>query len=341
MNIERVFKGTASLGRAFLECRACLTDVYARAKTVVVCPPDTPREFAVRCGGVPPTMFSIQRNLFSAFFQATYELLSVPEARRHLYGRINYLFRIWVTAADNLLDDEDKIVLDLRMPGDSHVMRQVVSIMAADRVLHSLLEEAVQQNVITFAEAGYLSGATLQVLLPSAAEEASEEKGVRQRPKPEYVLETIHRIKTGLLFRVPLLGPENVEKHVDRARLALCRDGLGDFGIGCQLLDDVRDIARDHLERRHNYVLSVLSQARDEQLKLKKMEKGIVVDKKLFKKFPTACSVTVKLAERYLRNGLLKLDQCGLGLGLERTEAIIRFLFKALDVEEARVWSRS
>jgi hypothetical protein len=341
MDIERVFKTTPSLERAFRECLVCMKDVYARAKDVAVSPPNAPREFAVRCGGVPLPLLSVRRNLFSSFFQATYGLLSLPEERRHLYGKINYLFRIWVTAADNLLDDEDKIVMDLRMAGDSHIMRQVVSVMTADRVLYSILDEAVHDHVITPGDAGFISRATLQVLLPSAAQEASEEKGVIKRPKPEYVLRTIHRIKTGLLFLVPLFGPEHLDKGVDRARLALCRDGLNDFGIGCQLLDDVRDIARDNLEKRQNYVLSLIAQSSAEKSRLRKMDKNIGVDTKILEKFPAPCSSTVKLADQRLRSGLGKLDQCGLGLGEWRTDAIVRYMFKALDVEEAREWLRS
>ena len=28
------------------------------------------------------------------------------------------------------------------------------------------------------------------------------------------------------------------------------------FGLGCQILDDIRDISKDYLEKRHNYILS-------------------------------------------------------------------------------------
>jgi hypothetical protein len=338
MDIEGVFRDTPFLARAFKECGTCAADVYARAKSITVSLPGTPREFRVCCGGMPPAMMSIRRNLFSTFFQAACAALDVPLSRRYLYGKINYLFRIWVTAADNLLDDEDKAVLDVSMPGDAHVMRQVVSIMAADRVLAGILREAVRGGVISAPDADRLSEMTLQVLLPSAAEEASEEKGVRKRPEPGYVLKTIHRIKTGFLFHVPLIGPQYLEKRVDRSRLRLCRAGLGDFGIGCQLLDDVRDIARDHLEQRHNYVLSTLAHSRSGRSRLKKLEKGFTVQKKVFKEFSEECAMTVRLADRYLHSGLASLDACGFGLGPEKIEAVARFMFTALDIEEARSW---
>ncbi|MBF0619610.1 MAG: hypothetical protein HQL19_05530 [Candidatus Omnitrophica bacterium] len=341
MDIERVFEAVPLLDQAFKECRVCLNDVYARAQEVIVSPVGTPPEFEVSCGGIPPGMLSLRRNLFSSFFQATYGLLAVPEERRFLYGKINYLFRIWVTSADNLLDDEDKLVMDLRMGGESHVMRQVVSIMAADRILQGILDDAVWRKTITAAGARYMLNATLQVLLPSAAEEASEEAGVDRSLAPEYVLSTIHRIKTGILFLLPLLGPEHMEQHVDRRRLALCREGLGDFGIGCQLLDDVRDIARDHFEHRHNYVISVMARASGQEFSRLNMLPEMNVAKKVFRQFPDAGAVTVELAERYLRQGLIKMDACGLGLGQQGIDAVTGFMFKALDVEEALSWARN
>lgn len=341
MGIDQVFAKTPSLMRALEECRRCSRDVYARAQDIVKTSTATPREFQVSCGGIPLGMLTVQRNLFSSFFHATYELLEIPQERRHLYGRINYLFRIWVTSADNLLDDEDKTVLDVHLPGDARVMRQVVSIMAADRILHDILDDAVAGHVLSAEEARTLSRATLEVLLPSAAEEASEEEGVTKRPDPKYVLKTIHRLKTALLFHLPLLGPERIEKGIDQGRLALCRDGLSDFGIGCQILDDVRDMARDHLERRHNYILSVVERDKPSLLRLRSLEKKLDVDQKIFPEFPEACAEAVRLADTYLRAGLARLDACGLGLGSKNIDGVVRFMFKALDVEEARRWLKA
>lgn len=341
MDIETIFSATPALEQAFRECSVCMQDVYSRAKIFAHTSPGTPHEFEVTCGGLPLALLSVRRNLFSSLFQAAYGLLTLSKARRLLYGKINYLFRIWVTAADNLLDEEDKVVLDLRLSGSSHVMRQVIALMTADRILHDILEEAVINQELNLSDARYISQATLQVLLPSAAEEASEEKGITRRPKPEYVLKTVHPIKTGLLFLVPLLGPEHLEKGVDRGKLDRCRSGLSDFGIGCQLLDDVRDIARDHLEQRHNYVLSLIAQEGSQRSRLKSLLQDVPVGQKVFREFPGPSSVTVRLADRYLRNGLFKLDQAGLGLGPERGEALVQYMFKALDVSQARVWLKT
>ncbi len=247
------------LARAFSEQVACLRSVYAIADEIVRPPAGSPPEYAIRTGAVPASFFTPRKNLFSTLFYSTYLALDIPKPRRLLYGKLNHLFRIWVTSADNLLDNEDKCVLPLAMPGTSRIMREVVALMAADRVLWRLLNEAVAERTLTAEQANALADESLRCLLPSAAQEASEEGGVTARPDPGYVLDTIHVLKTGLLFNIPFTGVDLVERALDRNRLARIKQALLLFGGGCQILDDVRDIARDFVERRHNYVLSILA----------------------------------------------------------------------------------
>lgn len=251
-NSIRIFRS------AFHEQQAIVSDLLRTADSIVWTPPGTPAEFEVRLDPPPAHLTDLSRNLFSTLFQSVYHLLDISPPRRQLYGRINYLFRLWVTSADNLLDQEDKLTLPIRMPGASRVMRQVVTIMAADRLLTRLLTEAVADATLTPDEADRLSAGTLQVLLPSAAQEASEEGGIIDRPHPEYVLNTIHRLKTGLLFNLPFLGPDLIEPQLSAQRKDTLKNALLKFGIACQILDDIRDLARDYREKRHNYILSIL-----------------------------------------------------------------------------------
>ena len=247
------------LAKALTEQQTCMRSVYAIAGEIVRPPIGSPPEYAVRLGEIPSAFFTARKNIFSTLFYSTYLALNIPQPRRLLYGKLNHLFRIWVTSADNLLDNEDKCVLPLDMPGSSRVMREVVALMTADRVLWRLLTEAITENTITTQQAGALADESLRCLLPSAAQEASEESGVTVRPAPEYILDTIHVLKTGLLFNIPFTGVDIIERDVDRTRLTRIKQALLLFGGACQILDDVRDIARDFVERRHNYILSILA----------------------------------------------------------------------------------
>ncbi|MBF0569432.1 MAG: hypothetical protein HQL18_01485 [Candidatus Omnitrophica bacterium] len=339
LDISRAFSVNKVLRSSFAECRLCLKDVEIAGRSVVVSPALTQKEFMINAGSFPAEMYMPHRNFFSALFQAVYGFLNIPLERRMLYGRINYLFRIWVTSADNLLDGEDKVSFSIKMPVDSRVMRQVVVIMAADRILARFLEEAVAGAVITREEARMISDGTLQVLLPSAAEEASEEGGIAQRPSPEYVLNTIHQLKTGLLFHLPLFGPERLEKAPDRKVLASCRQGLGKFGLGCQLLDDMRDLSRDHLERRQNYALSLLAHQHPSAFsRLQGMEETLSLERPIFSEFTDELTPVARMGHDYMLEGLRHLNDCGLGLKEEYARAVVLWMFKALDVEKARGW---
>lgn len=324
------------LKNAFEEYRICMSEVYSRARELIRCPEDIPREFRVSCLPVPGEFFSLRKNLFSALFQSVYLVLEIKKERRCLYGKLNHLFRIWVTSADNLLDGEDKAPLPLKIAGESRIMRQVISIMAADRIMKQMLDEAVDKAVITARDSSVLSEKSLETLLPSAAEEASEEGGILQRPHPDYVLNTIHKLKTGLLFHIPFLGLEAIETDIDKGRLSACKEGLSKFGLGCQILDDIRDMFRDYRQRRHNYVLSRIfwqGRSRDMEL-LKELEKNANLQDKIFLNFSEAALPAADLAYDLLKEGLLILDELGLGLGEFGARNMAWSMFNVLDAGE-------
>lgn len=329
---ESLFQTARLLRRSLGEQQECIRDVYARMAPYLATGADTPEVYAVRPGAVPEAFFSWRKNVFSTLFHSTYHLMKVPPPRRRLYGRLIHLFRIWVTSADNLLDDEDKVVVPLEMPGASRVMRQVVAVMAADRVLNELLSEAVAGGLITAGQGSALSRESLRRLLPSAAQEATEEGGIRERPSPEHVLQVIHRLKTGLLFNVAFVGPEVAEPDLDPACRNSLKAALMQFGLGCQLLDDVRDMARDLLEGRHNYVLSVLAHLDPSTLDgLKKW--AVTPADRLYWRAPDAALPAARRGLALMREGLQALGEAGLGYGRAEAESMARTMFHLLDLE--------
>jgi len=137
------------------------------------------------------------------------------------------------------------------------------------------------------------------------------------------------------LFHIPFLGPDNIEDGLDKDILALCKDGLMSFGIGCQILDDIRDIAKDHIEARHNYVLSLMYADNPGYVK-KLIEVGpkIDVSSNIYSMFPDVVYPAANKAMELLTGGLLSLD--GAGLGINKTAAIVLSygMFETLGVGE-------
>lgn len=334
--IEEIWQSARLLRDAFGECLRCLNSVYVKADGLLSSPQSTPGRFRVKMDEVPREFFSLRKNLFSTLFQSIYRLLKIGEEKRLLYGELNYLFRTWVTCADNLLDAEEKVVIPLAIPGDSRIMRQVISIMSADRIMRQILDEAVKREVISYADSEILCNGSLQVLLPSAAEEAQEEGGIVQRPSPGYILDTVHKFKTGILFHIPFLGPERIDAGLDAQMLRKCKDALCKFGLGCQLLDDIRDMARDYLERRHNYVLSkIFWEERAAYINhLAALEATISASDKIFSYFPEAVYPAAEMARNLLQEALDILSECGLHLGKIISQKMVHSMFKVLGVEE-------
>ncbi|MEI7880761.1 MAG: hypothetical protein WCI95_07790 [bacterium] len=338
MNASRamaMWESIRVLKRAFGEQQTIVREVHRLAAEIIRSPAGTPSPFTVDLDPAPGPLLTFRRNLFSTLFQSTYHVLEVAPERRQLYGSINYLFRIWVTSADNLLDQEDKVTLPIRMPGQSRVMRQVVTIMAADRILERLLNAAVGDGQITKEEAAVLSESSLQVLLPSAAQEATEEGGITDRPRPEYVLDTLHRLKTGMLFHLPFLGPDRIERGLDQLKLAALKDGLMAFGLGCQILDDIRDMARDHRERRHNYILSSLQWSADPYLRVLDSRKP-EVEERLHADIPHVVRPAARLAMAHLCSGLAAMSREGLDIGNSAVNTMASVLFDSLDLEDLK-----
>ena len=320
---------------ALREQQACIREVSTRLAPYLASLDDTPPEFAVRPAALPDAWLSWRKNLFSTLFQSVYHLMDIAEPRRMLYGKLIHLFRIWVTSADNLLDDEDKEVVPIAMPGHARVMRQVVAVMAADRVLAELLNDAVDQAVLTPSQRDALSRESLCRLLPSAAQEATEEGGITVRPAPEQVLNVIHRLKTGLLFNLAFVGPEIVEPST-LLRTARLQAGLVDFGLGCQVLDDIRDMARDLLEQRHNYLLSTLAH-QNPALLLELQRRAHAPTDRIYLDVPQIVLPATRKGLDLLACGLRALGEAGLGYDGLQADTMARAMFSVLDLEDLQI----
>ena len=121
---EQLMTSGGVLKKAFAEQKDCISDIYSRLSPYLRCPDGTHPDYMVTPGEVPDSFLSWRKNIFSTLFHSVYLMLDIPQERRMLYGRLIHLYRIWVTSADNLLDNEDKIVVPMEMPGSSRVMRR-------------------------------------------------------------------------------------------------------------------------------------------------------------------------------------------------------------------------
>ncbi len=165
-----------------------------------------------------------------------------------------------------------------------------------------------------------------------------EEGGLKEWPLPKTVLRELHPLKTGSLFQVAFLGPELFEPQVNRNRLAGLKQAMLDFGLGCQILDDIRDMARDYQQRKVNYLLSLLFHAPDADANFKRLEsldeKSPALDSRWYNRFPEMTYYAAQRASDYLQESFRKLATHGLtGMDGATTRAI-ELLMHRLDLHD-------
>jgi len=255
----------------------------------------------------PEGYLSLEGNFFSALFLYSYHRAGIPKSRRILYAAVNQCLRGMVTGCDNLLDNEYKKTLETNLPAQAARFRSVLDIMVSDRVLFEILFRCFQDDGLDAQQVLLASKASLGALTRSGAQEASEEGGIRGILPPEQVLRMVHHLKTGLLFQSPWAVPGVMEGLKGDTVPALL-NGLYQIGMGCQIMDDMVDLARDVRNKHHNYVASLLFHDPDPgawnrlQSRLASETNG-----DLLLEFPRACEYARNAARRLLEQGLSDL----------------------------------
>ena len=193
----------------------------------------------------------MERNLFSILFIACTQPFALTPGKNLFYARINQCLRALVTSCDNLLDNEYKEVIPFALEGSGSRFRSVMSIMTADRLIADLAATEMANGNLSLKQFKELSRMVMTVLTPSGIEEHEEESLTELAvPTPKEIIEKIHHRKTGLLFRAPLDLIAGLENGHNESTLKLA-EGLRLFGLGCQLLDDLKDAGPDLSQRRY------------------------------------------------------------------------------------------
>jgi len=255
--------------------------------------------------------FSLEKNFFSALFLYSYHREDIAKPRRIVYTAINQCLRGMVTGCDNILDDEYKKTLETDLPAQGTRFRSVLDIMVSDRVLFEILLNGFQDNGYNSQDVLAASVASLHALTQSGAQEASEEGGIHKILQPEQILQSIHHYKTGLLFQCPWAVPLIIENS-QKETVALLLEALYQIGMGCQIMDDMVDLACDLRKKRHNYVASIIyhDSNHNEWNRLKSLMASnpkTKEDKNLLLELPHTKSVAAKSARTFLAEGLSTL----------------------------------
>jgi hypothetical protein len=269
----------------------------------------------VKLKKLPPRLKKLRHNYFSVLFAACLIKLGIKGPRLSLYVRINHCLRAWVTACDNLLDNELKEMIQTDLPEAAHVFKSVHTLLVTDRVFFSFVFKALNEGIISREEVSTLVRVSLAAITESGKEEAGEEGGISFTDlTPEQIIGEVHSLKAGKLFLSPLAAPDALGDIRDREAFGHMQSGLYHFGIACQILDDLADLAIDMQDRKHNYLAAQITSGRDRaerELFTSLLErKTIPGGTKLYRKFPEAlANAREKMTELFTYS----LDELKLG----------------------------
>ena len=287
----------------------------------------------VKLSDPPDGYFTLEKNFFSALFLYSYRRAGIAKARRIIFATVNQCLRGMVTGCDNILDDEYKKSLETDLPEHGVRFRSVLDIMVSDRVLFEILLGEFKNNRLSYSKVLETNAASLHALIRSGAQEASEENGINTILAPQQVLSSVHHYKTGLLFQSPWAIPRVIEScGKDEVNFLLA--ALYKIDMGCQIMDDMVDLASDLQRRRHNYVASVIYHELESSHwdRLNSEKSAMIGPRKadLILKFPEALSAAKNSAYRYLKEGLGDLFDPDHQLFVE---AAISFLSKRIGTD--------
>ena len=290
----------------------------------------------IRLKPLPTSWTTLRQNQISVLFIAIFFILKIPLDRLRLYARLNHCLRSWVTACDNLLDNELKEMIITDLPEKAHTFKSVHTLLVTDRVFFSFLMDAVHSEIITEKEMMRLLAISLSAISVSGREEAEEEEGIDHALPPDDVLYKIHSAKTGQLFTSPLSAPAALHDiHLEDPQVVGIREGLMAFGLGCQILDDLSDLGMDLVDNKYNYLAALIRHGDDmhekdlwQELSSSGSNPGIRNDYRLYQRFPLASKKAIDMAVSQLHRALTYLSQAGLPMNSINRESFIKVLIK-------------
>jgi len=269
------------------------------------------------------------RNVFSTLFLGCTRCLVGTDRFLPLYAMVNQCMRAWVTACDNILDDENKEVLRFAIAGQGARTRAVLTLMLADRVLTRFILDR-------YGDADLVRGVgvrSLAALVPSALQECEEEVRPVAVLPPKEVLSSVHQRKTGRLFAAPLALPIELESPAaDRAGAAIA--GVTAFGLACQILDDVKDMAQDVADGRHNLLVSLVSEAQGSSAWLQDLRRAASGGWDSWERYPQQALRARALAQMQFDRSFAALAGLGIAATPAQRRAVVATIHSLLGVPE-------
>ena len=203
------------------------------------------------------------------------------------YAKFNYCIKGEITAADNIFDsheDDAKTTLPFNdnMEGK---FRSIAELKTYGHLFHELSKEIQNYEEI--------KSELDDIMLGIGDLEASEEKGIDDTLEPEEMINQVHRIRGGLLFKLGMIAPPILESR-KISYWEIYSEALNDIGTAFQIVDDITYFEFDLKRRSHNIVSAQI------------YHNGTSTEKSHFQFIIEKPTNEANLVEKYFRNSAKK-----------------------------------
>lgn len=267
----------------------------------------------------------LQNHFFLILFHSIFESLGCSPERLRFYARANFCIKGMVTAADNLFDDESKLLIPLAVDPATR-FASILQLLCCDRLIHRLCDDARADGSLRRDEASDVHRALLTQLATIGSLEGSEEHGVDEILTVDDMVEKVHHVRGGLLFSLAFVSPRVLESGELRQRFETAERAIEHLGTAFQIVDDLTDFELDLRRRSHNILVAQAhhdgsadaTAAIGDLLKGKEPEAGMVEGV-----FASSARSVLSRAEAEGRRAFEMLSELGFWFPPERSDLLV------------------
>jgi hypothetical protein len=195
----------------------------------------------------------LQENFFLILFHSLFKRVSCDPGHLDAYTLLNFCIRGVVLSGDNLFDEEDKLVLPLRL-GHGKRFMSIVQMMCFQGLIQRVLD--THAGWLNIEEKTRFNRDLLSALTEIGSLEGSEEAGVDRIPEVDEMIETVHRVRGGSLFSLAFIAPRIGERGANKASWEAAEAGIRRLGTAFQIVDDLTDLEFDLGRGSHNLLVA-------------------------------------------------------------------------------------
>jgi hypothetical protein len=273
-----------------------------------------------------PALKMLQDYFFLTLFLSLFEGLGVDPARRPFYSELDFCIMGTITAADNLFDDQAKMLLPLR-PVAGQRYASILQLMCFERLMRRVGDRAVAAGLFAAEPFARVQRALIDQMAEIGELEGSEESGVGDDiPVPEVMVDRVHRVRGGMLFGLAFAAPKILEAGAVQEKMIKAEPAIARLGTAFQIVDDLTDFEFDLTRKSHNLLVSEIFHhgSPEAKAKLAELWAGATPEPGLVEGlFADSARAVLGIAKREARAAFAALKELGFWFPAELADEVV------------------